>query len=375
MPQQSQQETLEVDLIRSLFEALGPVIIMSAGFIAAGGLIVWETRDPILALLLVAGTIVSLVRLVVMIVSRPEALSANLLIDRARFLQRRFTYSYFGFASLLGMFGYRALQLPFPKIHMLTICMLVGYAAGVAANACLRPRIAIPSMLVAVVPALTAALAQPDLVYWTTSMLASAFLSGGVRSVRARHARAARSISRRLAFSTLARQDGLTALPNRLALREWFCERVTDAENPGTIAVHFLDLNGFKPVNDCFGHPMGDALLVAVSRRIVGLIRPTDTAARLGGDEFAVLQCDIASADEAALMAKRLVAAIAQPYRIDHQTIEISTSLGYVIAEHGAEDLECLLSLADEALYASKRAGKGVTRWDPGLIDMERAAA
>jgi len=141
------------------------------------------------------------------------------------------------------------------------------------------------------------------------------------------------------------------------------------------VAVHFLDLDGFKPVNDRFGHPTGDALLVAVSRRIVDAIRPTDMAARLGGDEFAVLQCDIASADEAALMAKRLVAAIARPYRIDEQIIEVSTSVGYIVAEHGAEDLECLLSLADEALYASKRTGKGVTRWDPGLINPELAAA
>ena len=375
MPQQNQQNALEVELIRSLFEAVGPVIIMSAGFIAAGSLMVWETRDPILALLLVAGSLTSLVRLAVMVVSRPEALGANLMIERARFLQRRFTYSYFGFAALLGMFGYRTLQLPLPKVHMLMICMLVGYAAGVAANICLRPRIAIPSMLVAVVPALTAALAQPDMVYWATSLLASAFLSGGVDSIRARHARTARSISRRLVFSTLARQDGLTALPNRLALREWFGERVTDAENPGMVAVHFLDLDGFKPVNDRFGHPTGDALLVAVSRRIVDAIRPTDMAARLGGDEFAVLQCDIASADEAALMAKRLVAAIARPYRIDEQIIEVSTSVGYIVAEHGAEDLECLLSLADEALYASKRTGKGVTRWDPGLINPELAAA
>ncbi|HEX8058413.1 MAG TPA: GGDEF domain-containing protein [Novosphingobium sp.] len=373
--QNSQQDALEVELIRSLFEAVSPVIIMSVGFVAAGGLMAWETRDPILALLLVAGAVTSIVRLIIMTSDRPEALRGELTIERARFLQRRFTYSYFGFASVLGMFGCQALQLPFPKVHMLMICMVVGYAAGVAANIFLRPRIALPSMLVAVVPALTAALAQPDVVYWATSMLASAFLAGGINSVRARYARAAKSISRRLAFSTLARQDGLTALPNRLALREWFAERVTDAAKPGMIAVHFLDLNGFKPVNDRFGHPTGDALLVAVSERIVRTIRPVDTAARLGGDEFAVLQCDIANADEAALMAKRLVSAIGAPYRIDQHTIEISTAVGYIVAEHGAEDLECLLSLADEALYASKRTGKGVTRWDPGLVDPERAAA
>jgi diguanylate cyclase (GGDEF)-like protein len=141
------------------------------------------------------------------------------------------------------------------------------------------------------------------------------------------------------------------------------------------VAVYFLDLNGFKPVNDRYGHPVGDALLIAVSQRIARTIRATDTAARLGGDEFAVLQCDIASDGEAALLAKRLVAAIARPYRIDEHTIDVSTCIGYIVAEHGAEDLECLLSLADEALYASKRAGSSVTRWNPDLVDPEQAAA
>ena len=103
---------------------------------------------------------------------------------------------------------------------------------------------------------------------------------------------------------------------------------------------------------------MGDALLIAVSQRIARTIRPGDTAARLGGDEFAILQCGISGVDDTELMAQRLAVAIARPYRIDEHTIQISTCVGYVVAEHGAEDLECLLSLADEALYASKRAGK-----------------
>ena len=375
MSEQSQQEALEVELIRSLFESISPTAIMAAGFVGAGGLMAWETRDPILLLVLIGGALAALARLAVMMLCMREAQRADLLIGRARILQRRFTYSYVGFAGMLGMFGYRSLALPHPKVHMLTICMLVGYAAGAAAYVGLRPRIAIPSILAAVTPALIGALLHADLLYWATAFLASAFLASGVGSVRTRHARTARSIGRRLAFSTLARQDGLTALPNRLALREWFDERVIDTGHPGMIAVHFLDLDKFKPVNDCFGHPVGDALLVAVGERIARTIRPTDTAGRLGGDEFAVLQCNIASPDEAALMANRLVAAISRPYRIDGHAIDVSTSVGYIIAEHGAEDLECLLSLADEALYASKRSGQSVTRWEPDLTDLEQVAA
>jgi diguanylate cyclase len=375
MSQENQQDALEIELIRSLFETTGPSVIMSAGFIGAGGLIVWETRDWLLGMLVVAGALASILRLAILRKSGREASVADLTIDRARWLQRRFSRAYFGFAMILGMFGFRALELPLPKIHVLTICMLVGYAAGVAANTGLRPRLAIPSMLAAVVPGLTAALSQADALYWATCLLASGFLVGGVDSIRSRHARAVRNISRRLAFSTLARQDGLTALPNRLALREWFDLRVTASDHPGIAAVHYLDLDGFKPVNDRYGHAVGDALLIAVSKRIARAIRATDTAARLGGDEFAILQCDIADAGEAEQMARRLAEAIAVPYRMDEHTITISTSIGYIVAEHGAEDLECLLTLADEALYASKRSGRNVTRWEPGSDDPHLAAA
>ncbi|MEJ5978140.1 GGDEF domain-containing protein [Novosphingobium sp. PS1R-30] len=375
MSQQVQQDALKVELIRSLFEETAPSVIMSAGFLAVGSLIAWETRDLLLSLLVVAGTIATAARLVYVFRFKSEAKAPDLAVGRARGLQRRFATFYFAFAATLGMFGFQAMSLPHPAIHMLVICMLVGYAAGVATAISLRPRIAVPSMLMAIVPALVAALMQPDKFYWATAFLASGFLAGGIHSVNRRHMRASQSISRRLAFSTLARQDGLTALPNRLALREWFDERVAFANDPGIVAVHFLDLDGFKPVNDSFGHSAGDALLVAVGKRIVRTIRASDTAARLGGDEFAIVQCGLANVAEAELLANRLAEAIARPYRIERQHVEISSSVGYVVAEHGAEDLECLLSLADEALYASKRRGGGVTQWTPDLELPHRVAA
>jgi diguanylate cyclase (GGDEF)-like protein len=375
MPQPSHADALEIELIRSLFESKAPALIMSAGFLATGSLAVWQTGDWILAFLLAAGIVTSIGRITLMAMRCPEARAPGLALERARQLQQRFTLSYFGFAMVLGMFGERVMQLHSPELHMLTICMLVGYGAGVAAGIGLRPRIAIPCMIVATVPAITAALSRADIVYWTMAVLTSGFLVGGVKSVTSRHARAVRSIGRRITFSALARQDGLTALPNRLALREWFDERVACADQPGMVAVHYLDLNGFKPVNDRYGHPVGDALLVAVSGRIARTIRTNDMAARFGGDEFAVVQCGIASADEAALLAQRLATAIGKPYQIEDNMIRISTCVGYIVSERGEEDLEYLLGAADDALYTSKRGGGGVTRWQPSCALEARAAA
>jgi len=170
----------------------------------------------------------------------------------------------------------------------------------------------------------------------------------------------------------LARVDALTALPNRIALREWFEERM--AAGTSLLAVHYIDLNDFKPVNDSYGHPVGDALLALVGKRIAHTIRETDIAARLGGDEFAVIQHGISDAAEAARLADRLAEAIARPYRIGDHLITISTGLGYVVADGQAEDLDHLLGLADKALYASKRTEGRVTQYEAVEALQTRAA-
>lgn len=250
-----------------------------------------------------------------------------------------------------------------PGIHMLMVCLIIGYCAGVAVTVGLRPTIAVPSMIVALVPAAVMAPTQADPLYWATGAMMVAFLVGGVQSLMTRYRRAVRNTARRIAFASLARRDGLTALPNRLALREWFDHRAVAAETAELIAVHCLDLNGFKPVNDNYGHPIGDALLAAIGQRLARTIRAQDIVARLGGDEFVVVQCLTHGSDEADALARRIAEAIARPYRIGEREIAVSTSIGYVVARDGEDDLEVLLGHADEALYQSKRNGRGITRY------------
>ena len=181
--------------------------------------------------------------------------------------------------------------------------------------------------------------------------------------MRNKHQRSVQDIGLRLTFSNLARKDPLTALPNRIAMRERYDERMVVNNGARLMAVHYLDLNGFKPVNDSHGHPVGDALLTAVGKRIARTIRDSDIVARLGGDEFAVIQYDIKNADEAAQLAARITDAICSPFRIGHLTINISAGLGYVVAKGQEEDLDHLLNLADQALYTSKRQGE-ISQYD-----------
>jgi diguanylate cyclase (GGDEF)-like protein len=163
-------------------------------------------------------------------------------------------------------------------------------------------------------------------------------------------------IGKRLTFGSLALRDELTALPNRLALREYFDANAALGSPQGVIAVHYLDLDGFKPVNDRFGHAVGDTLLAAVAERLTGAIRNGDIAARMGGDEFAILQFGLRRAEECEFLAQRVKSAIAQPFRIGEHTIRVSASVGSVTAEAAQADLEAMLQRADENLYEAKRA-------------------
>lgn len=369
-------DAVEIELIRSLYDGLIPSIIMSLGFSIGGAIIVRDTSDPSLLALFCGGVAASALRLAIVWIDRRRAASGALAIGEARRLERRFAVGYIAFALMLGLFGARIFTLPAPEPHLFTLCLLIGYAAGVAAGVGLRPRIATASLLLAIGPPVAAMLTTPHLLYGATATMTAALLAGGIFSLRRRHARALNDIGRRLTFAALARHDGLTAIPNRLALREWFDETVLRGERSlPLVAVHCLDLNGFKPVNDSFGHPTGDALLAAVAQRLVRALREGDMVARLGGDEFTVVQRNIAHADEARLLAQRIVTAVGQPYMIADREIQISTSVGFVLCEDEGQDLEQLISFADEALYVAKRAGRGVRQYGHGTKRDSASAA
>ena len=356
-PRPKPSESAEIELIRSLYDSLVPAVIMSLGFLLCGGLIVLVAQDVLLAIPYVGGLIASVIRLMVVSVDTRRVWREDLTITRARALEQRFAISYILFAIMLGLFGGRGLMLGAGPIELPTIVMIVGYGAGVAAGIGLRPRVALVSMAIGIVPSIVALLAQQEILHVAAGLFTTALLVGGMGSVARRHRQTVADIDRRLGFATLARNDDLTGLPNRLGLREWFVDRVP-VGRAGTIAVHCLDLDGFKPVNDRYGHPVGDLLLVAVARRLHHAIRQGDLAVRLGGDEFAIVQLDIVDDDQAHQLATRLVQTISHPFEIGGLTLSISTCVGTVVA--GAGKIEDLLALADEALYDAKRAGPGL---------------
>ena len=156
----------------------------------------------------------------------------------------------------------------------------------------------------------------------------------------------------------LARLDSLTELQNRRGLQEALSDACRRLPVDGPFALHSIDLDKFKHVNDAHGHQAGDALLELVAQRLRKATRPEDIVARLGGDEFAVIQAGAASLETAQLLGKRLVDLVSKPYEIRGHVVTIGASVGIALAPEHGTDPEQLLRHADIALYAAKADGR-----------------
>jgi diguanylate cyclase (GGDEF)-like protein/PAS domain S-box-containing protein len=167
-------------------------------------------------------------------------------------------------------------------------------------------------------------------------------------------------VSQQQHMEHLAYHDALTDLPNRLLLTDRLEQAMIQARRQdGKLAVVYLDLDGFKEINDSHGHEMGDQLLVSISTRLQKILREGDTIARIGGDEFVIVLEDITSRSGCLRLLKRMLMVAAQPVNIGDRALQVSASLGITIyPQVDSIDAEQLLHQADQAMYQAKLAGK-----------------
>jgi diguanylate cyclase (GGDEF)-like protein len=157
----------------------------------------------------------------------------------------------------------------------------------------------------------------------------------------------------------MAHHDGLTDLPNRSLFSERLQSAITLAQSDGLVAVHYLDLDGFKRVNDTLGHKAGDELLRDVSARLRNSVRKHDTVARLGGDEFAIVQTEIRMPSDAGVLADRVLQRVRMTVGLPTVAIPVGVSIGVAFAPIDGSTVDAVLVAADAALYRSKTAGRG----------------
>ncbi|MGP4128565.1 GGDEF domain-containing protein [Pantoea tagorei] len=159
-------------------------------------------------------------------------------------------------------------------------------------------------------------------------------------------------------LETLATRDALTGLPNRAWINQQIGTMLAQSEDPAYTAVLFIDLNGFKAVNDSMGHATGDALLQQVSERLQRCMRPGDSVARLGGDEF-VVAAKCGHRDAASAIAQRIIDSLKEPFVINSMDVWIGAAIGISLARSGTTSAALLFENADIAMYQAKARGDG----------------
>jgi diguanylate cyclase (GGDEF)-like protein len=165
--------------------------------------------------------------------------------------------------------------------------------------------------------------------------------------------------ARELVLEKQAHYDELTELPNRTLLRDRFSSAVERSKRSNTLfAVLMVDLNGFKVINDKYGHEVGDFVLVTTAHRILGALRASDTVARLGGDEFVLIVEGVSGSNDFEQVGKKLIEVLFEPINLPSgKIIGVGASLGMSVFPHDGADLTTLLAVADQAMYQCKATG------------------
>ncbi len=353
------------ELVDTLFDMRLPILGLGLVFAILAGLVAFEWRDPVFAMVAAGALIVTLARLVLLHGYAREPRKSQEELDC---WERRYAIGNYAIALLLAVLNIQALTYHYPLLHLLTISLVFGFGAGIVSRISIRPVICVTSLLLATVPTVVALIVHALVPHaaplhaqlFAIEAVMVAMITGlSLHTVAHLYRSTVAHLSAQHDLALLAKHDALTGLANRLLLRERFQEASEAALRSGNrLAIHFIDLDGFKPVNDGYGHPAGDAVLQEVGRRLQSALRAEDIVARLGGDEFVILQADVAHEGEAEMLARRILRRLGAPYELEEATVHISASLGIAMAPDLGFDLERLLACADAALYRSKLGGK-----------------
>jgi diguanylate cyclase (GGDEF)-like protein len=355
-----QRDLVHIGLVRLLYSALPQVASVTTGVVVGAWLVVWRSGSGWDLLLAWLAIVMAAGRLGLIVAFHKSGGDKALSPTAARRWECAYGVGSLMMGAIIGGMSLRALAGADAGVQLLCLGLTMATCGGQSSTrvAC-RAWIPISTGSIVLAAFAGGCLLHPDtsyqivggllLLYWYSHFEAC---HHGAQTIVALH-RAQHSLAHQAAH------DDLTGLPNRAAFRKYLTEASTHLKLYGRMyAVLALDLDGFKEVNDRYGHTIGDEVLRRIANRMLGTLRPGDMVARLGGDEFAVLQVSISEPDSAVSLAECLIAEINAPYQIEGQTIVLNVSIGIALAPECGSGEE-LLRQADEASYKAKRTGKG----------------
>lgn len=303
-----------------------------------------------------------------------RAASSGARARRQEFIYRAGALSY---SALLGTFGLLTLLNSNDGVlQLLAVTTTIGYAAGIAGRNAGRPWIALSQLCCASLPLVAGLIVSVDplkivlagaIVLFVLAMMDITLQTYGVILKATVVSREKAALAEH--HAAIARRDDLTGVANRTAFRERFEDRLKALHGGSQwLAIHWIDLDRFKEINDSFGHLAGNALLLRIARRLDDTFGGSGIVARLGGDEFAVV-CEIDDKTAATSIGQKIIDLVEQPVPDDGRLLRVSASLGIAIAPADGTDADTLLKNADLALYRAKETGRGRICFYEPLMD------
>jgi diguanylate cyclase len=343
-------DAVYMEVITGLHGTTIPTILAGVCQAMVGAITTYETGDTVTAALTVAGVVVAIVRLFEVLAFR-RRIARPPQLGRAEMAvwERRYVAGTVVTALVLSVFAARSIVLGDAVCSVMAIGIGFGFGAGVVARLSLRPVAAFLDLVAIAGPALVVIFMEPDLRHVGLGLLILMYVGASFGMVRLSFKASISQITLKRQFELLARSDPMTGVFNRSVLAEDLPRMLTS----GPVAVYTLDLDRFKEANDRFGHPVGDALLKQVARRLKMLAGHDDLVVRMGGDEFVLVQ---RAAADAEATAQRIVQSISAQYDVDGQVIELGASVGVAVAPVDGQTAEALLSRSDKALYRAKES-------------------
>ena len=344
---------VEVELITRLFNALPQILCVTTGLMAGSAFMLYQTGDGWMAVILVLSVITSVSRIGGILAFR-RLRPTTLTLSQARAWERAYSIPAIVFTVVMCMLTVRVFAGGWTDGQILAVGLVMALTAGTCART-LRYWICATLSTMALGTLIGMLLISGEPVKIGIALLFGLYLWSVYESSKHIVGQVEKLLIAERELDAAARRDPLTGLANR---RE-FDDALGAATATGGFALLALDLDGFKGVNDRFGHAAGDELLRQVAERLTGVVRKADTLVRLGGDEFSIVLPG-ADATAAKAVADRAVSAVGMPYIVLGAPVVVGVSCGIEVVGAGVSvDAESVKKAADQALYAAKAAGKG----------------
>lgn len=372
MPSRETDDVFKI-LVSQLAYTIMPTTVMGVT-ISGIGLFAYDRLGSIEFLLsVIVGGLASVAKIILMLAHRHFNATTQATVEQSVRWENMHSLLTFIVAGSVGwlaslIFLYRDLSL-----EVLATGLLFGYCAGVSSRIAVRPHLAATAITIAAVPSITCTALAGGSAHWLLTALFAMFLVAAMQSIWHAYHLSTRQICLRLEMEYQARHDPLTGLRNRIALVEAFEGLPRDADT--LTCLHCFDLDGFKAINDRFGHVAGDELLAAIGKRLQEMPGTANIPVRMGGDEFVVLQPALRNPEEAETLAAAILNTLRLPYVISGRPVAVGISLGYTIERSASADLGTMMRLADAASYRVKRQGGGIDREVPQTLNLQTSSS